>query len=189
MDYLCDKLEWFKSVILPHEGALRARLRSLRQKPENLDDLVAEVLLRAYSDAAWRGVEWGRAYLFTIARNLLIDQLRRAAIVSFDTAVDLDQLQSNVNLEAQLTTRDQLRYVERVIASMPPQAARVFIARRIEQKTPGQIAEEMHLSVSTVEKHLHKAIRLLMRAMAEQEASGVEQERSEHEGSDRATGR
>jgi len=72
---------------------------------------------------------------------------------------------------------------------MPPQAARVFIARRIEQKTPGQIAEEMQLSVSTVEKHLHKAIRLLMRAMAEQEASGVEQERSEHEGSDRATGR
>lgn len=198
MDDLRDRLQWFKAVILPHEGALRARLRSLRQRAEDLDDLVAEVLSRAYANPRWREIEWGRAYLLTIARNLLVDQVRREKIVSFDAVADLDQLQANFDLEAQLCARDELRHLEGVIAAMPPQAARVLLLRRVEQKSPGQIAEEMSLSVSTVEKHLNKAIRLLMRAMADREATdqaGVGQEagsgergRSTREGSDRATG-
>lgn len=199
MDDLRDRLQWFKAVILPHEGALRARLRSLRQRAEDLDDVVAEVLTRAYANPRWREIEWGRSHLLAIARNLLIDQVRREKIVSFDAVVDLDQFQAGFDLEAQLCARDELRHLESVIAAMPSQAARVLILRRVEQKSPGQIAEEMGLSVSTVEKHLNKAIRLLMRAMADQEATdqaAVGQEagsgepgRSEREGRDRAESR
>ncbi|MCJ2178461.1 RNA polymerase sigma factor [Novosphingobium album (ex Hu et al. 2023)] len=189
MDDLRDRLDWFKCVVLPHEGALRARLRSLRADPQDLDDTVAEVLARAYANHRWHEVKQGRPYLFTIARNLLIDQVRRKKIVSFETVTDLDQLQGQGNLEAQLCARDQLRRIERIIATMPAQAARAFYLRRVEQKTPTEIAVEMKLSVYTVEKHLSKAFRHFMRAIAEQEAADcVEPRQCQSEGNDRAAG-
>lgn len=71
MDELRDKLDWFKTVVLPNEGALRARVRSLRADMQDLDDTVAEVLVRAYANPRWREVKQGRSYLFAMARNLL----------------------------------------------------------------------------------------------------------------------
>ena len=67
------KLEWFKTVILPQEAALRGRLRRILPSTHELEDMVAEVLARAYATENWENVTTGRAYLFTIARNLVID--------------------------------------------------------------------------------------------------------------------
>jgi len=50
----------------------------------------------------------------------------------------------------------------------------VFILRRIHEKSMLEIAEEMSLSVSTVEKHLAKAIAIVMRAWAEREETDFE---------------
>lgn len=189
MDEIRDKLDWFRTVILPHRAALKARLHSLRRSQEDLDDLLSEVLIRAYANPRWSEVERGRAYLFTVARNLLIDQVRREKVVSFDTATDLDLLQDGQDLEAQLFARDQLMRLNAVVEALPAQCRRVFILRRIHQKTPSEIAVEMALSVSTVEKHLAKAIRLFMQAVAEQEDNSVDHGQFQSARGDRAAGR
>jgi RNA polymerase sigma factor (sigma-70 family) len=168
------KLEWFKTVILPQEAALRGRLRRILPSTHELEDLVAEVLARAYATENWENVTTGRAYLFTIARNLVIDAARRNKVVSFETIADLELLQGENNMEAQLHAREALRQVEKIVDSLPSQCRRVFILRRIHEKSMLEIAEEMSLSVSTVEKHLAKAIAIVMRAWAEREETDFE---------------
>jgi DNA-directed RNA polymerase specialized sigma24 family protein len=42
-----------------------------------LDDLCAEVRARAYASPNWTNIWAGRAFLFEIARNLIIDDARR----------------------------------------------------------------------------------------------------------------
>ena len=168
------KLEWFKTVILPQEAALRGRLRRILPSTHELDDMVAEVLTRAYATENWENVTTGRAYLFTIARNLVIDAARRNKIVSFETIADLELLQGESNVEAQLHAREALRQVEAIVDTLPIQCKRVFILRRIHEKSMLEIAEEMSLSVSTVEKHLAKAIAIVMRAWAEREETDFE---------------
>jgi len=163
------KLDWFKATILPNEAALRARLRRLMPASQDVDDMVAEVLARAYATESWQNVTAGRAYLFTIARNLVIDNARRDKIVSFETIADLDLLNAEGSVEAQLVARDALRHLHAIIETLPGQCRRVFLLRRIHEKSMAEIAEEMGLSVSTVEKHLAKAIALVMRAWAERE--------------------
>jgi RNA polymerase sigma factor (sigma-70 family) len=163
------KLDWFKAVILPHEAALRSRLRRLLPASQDIDDMVAEVLTRAFATESWRNVTAGRAYLFTIARNLVIDNARRDKIVSFETIADLDLLNAESNAESQLIARDALRCMQTIIEQLPGQCRRAFLLRRIHEKSMAEIAEEMELSVSTVEKHLAKAIALVMRAWAERE--------------------
>ncbi|WP_068081256.1 RNA polymerase sigma factor [Novosphingobium rosa] len=169
MEDLHAKLEWFERDILPHSPVLRSRLRKLKGAGEDLDDLVSEVLTRAYANSRWQQVSNGRAYLFTIARNLLVDSARRQKVVAFDSIVEFEALQSSYDFSAHLCARDQLRKLQPVLDGLPPQPRRVFVARRLHEKSLAQIAEEMGLSVSTVEKHLGVALAAFMRALAQQE--------------------
>ena len=168
------KLDWFITVILPQEAALRGRLRRILPSSLELDDMVAEVMTRAYATENWENVTTGRAYLFTIARNLVIDNARRNKVVSFETIADLELLQGDSNVEAQLHAREALRQVEAIVEALPPQCRRVFILRRIHERSMLEIAAEMSLSVSTVEKHMAKAIAIVMRAWSEREETDFE---------------
>lgn len=174
MQQVRAKLDWFKTVILPQEAALRGRLRRILPSTHELEDMVAEVLTRAYATENWENVTTGRAYLFTIARNLVIDTARRNKVVSFETIADLELLQGDHNVEAQLHAREALRQVQAIVDSLPTQCRRVFILRRVYEKSMLEIADEMSLSVSTVEKHLAKAIGIVMRAWAEREETDFE---------------
>ena len=164
---LAERITWFKARILPHEGALRVRMRRAAGTEADLDDLVSEALVRAYGADDWAGIADGRHYLFRIARNVLIDNARRNALVSFDSVADLDDSQADSRTETGISARDELRQVQRAIEAMPPQCRRVFVLRRVHERSIGEIAAEMELSVSTVEKHLGKAVLLLARAIAE----------------------
>ncbi len=169
LDELRAKLDWFQAVILPHQTALRSRLSRILRSTQDLDDTVAEVLTRAWSTVDWARVDHGRAYLFNIARNLIIDEARRDKIVSFEQIADLELLQSHTSLEAQLHARDELRWLQDFLPQLPRQCRRVFHMRRVQEKSLREIAEEMSLSVSTVEKHLAKAVQLIMRARWQRE--------------------
>ncbi len=162
---------WFKAVILPHEPALRRLVRRMAATPDvDVDDIVAEALLRAFTVTDFARIDRGRTFLFTIARNLLTDIARRRAVVPFEVMASLDELETadtHPSAEAVVSARDELHRLQRVVEGLPPQCRRVFSLRRIEELSLAEIAGELGLSVSTVEKHLAKAMGLLTRAMAE----------------------
>ena len=169
------KLDWFESVILPHQRALRSRVRRMVNNPADIDDIVSEAMARAYANEEWRRITSGRSYLFTIARNLVIDMARRSKVVSIEIAADIDAMQSSVSGEALLDARDELRWLEQVVAQFPPQCRRAFILRRVHEKSFAEIAEEMKLSVSTVEKHVAKAVTLLSQAEMRRDGTQIAQ--------------
>ncbi|MDR3506883.1 MAG: sigma-70 family RNA polymerase sigma factor [Caulobacteraceae bacterium] len=169
MEDRAKRLAWFQSVILPHEGAVRARLRRLCPPDFDVDNLIAESLARAYGAQDVDRITSGRSYLLTIARNLLLDAARRSTIVSLDFVADLDLRRSEESLEASLVARDELRHLHAIVETLPDQCRRVFLLRRVYDYSPGEIAAQMGLSVSTVEKHLAKAILLVARGMSELE--------------------
>ncbi|WP_066958897.1 RNA polymerase sigma factor [Rhizorhabdus dicambivorans] len=161
------RIDWFKASILPHERALRACLRRASTAGGDIDDIVSEALVRAYGTEDWVRIGDGRHYLFRIARNVLIDHARRNALVAFDSLDDAGDGEADHRTEAAISARDELRQVQRAIEAMPPQCRRVFVLRRVHERSIGEIAAEMGLSISTVEKHLGKAVALLARVIAE----------------------
>jgi RNA polymerase sigma-70 factor (ECF subfamily) len=161
------RLNWFKAVILPHEAAVRARLRRLCPPGFDVDNLVAESLARAYCAKDIERITAGRGYLLAIARNLLLDAARRETIVSLEFVADFDLLRSDDSPEATLTARDELRRLLAAVETLPPQCRRVFLLRRVHGHSSREIAQEMALSVSTVEKHLAKSISLLAQALGD----------------------
>lgn len=184
------RLDWFKQAILPHEGALRSRLRRVVSRSHDVDDLVAECMTRAYASGDIHRAHSGRAFLFQIARNLLIDEARREKIVSLELVAELDVLQADNSTEEALQARDELRHLQAILDTLPAQCRRAFILRRVHGKSVKDIAEEMGLSVFTIDKHLTRAAVKIMQAIGQFEGSGFGwslQKRGGHAG-DRSRG-
>lgn len=172
------RIAWFKTIILPHEAALRRRLRQMGTQPQEVEDLVAEALARAYAAQQWAAIDQGRAYLFTIARNLILDAARRSKVVSFDSIADinlLDIVDDSPSSDAVVSAREEWRRLREAVAALPERARDVFLLRRIDNLSTQQVADRLGLSVSTVEKHLAKAMALLTEAMAESDPFGATQ--------------
>ena len=166
------RIGWFKAVVLPHEAPLRRHLRRTGAPSSEIDDLVAEALTRAYAAADWARIDHGRSYLFAIARNLILDAARRNKVVAFDAFADLGALNlpdGQPSPEAAVTARDELRVLQAAVDRLPPRAREVFLLRRIDNLSLVEVADRLGLSVSTVEKHLTRAMAELTRAMAESE--------------------
>lgn len=163
------RLDWFKAVILPHEAALRGRMRRVMRQSVDVEDVVAEVLTRAYATAQFDRITSGRSYLFQIARNLLIDEARRAKIVTMDEISDLNLVADTLSAERMLQARDQLRRLEAIIDTLPPQCRRAFVLRRVHDRSVKEIALDMGLSVFTVDKHIARATLKIMQALGHTE--------------------
>ncbi|MEC3948861.1 RNA polymerase sigma factor [Sphingobium sp. HWE2-09] len=195
MDDPSEKTRWFQDVILPSRGLLRRRLRKILPGHMDLDDIVAEVLMRAYAVDDWRQIRNGLAFMHRIARNLLIDQARREAIISFDYMADLDDLGKTVSYDGMLNARDELRRLENLVKKLPMQQRRAFMLRRVEEYSVADVAAEMGLSVSTVENHLSRALASIARGTMDSENHDAEHTparqntKTENRGGSRASGR
>jgi RNA polymerase sigma-70 factor (ECF subfamily) len=115
-------------------------------------------------------------------RNLAIDKARRAKIVSIEHIPDLDalgQADPAPDAHAHLAGRQELARLEAAIRALPAQCRQVVTLRKVFEMSPPQIAERLGISVSTVEKHLNKGMRLVAEALAFTPPPGDETDRSE----------
>ncbi|HVZ69380.1 MAG TPA: sigma factor, partial [Rhizomicrobium sp.] len=83
---------WFVREVLPLEAALMQFLRRSWRNRADVDDLCQEVYVRVYEAAKERIPDPARPFVFTTARNLIINRVRREQIVPIETLGDLDAL-------------------------------------------------------------------------------------------------
>jgi RNA polymerase sigma-70 factor (ECF subfamily) len=83
---------WFASEILIHEEALLHYLRRAWPRQDEVHDLRQEVYVRVYEAAGKQRPLQPRAFLFSTARHLLIDRVRRGRVVSIEPVGDFEPL-------------------------------------------------------------------------------------------------
>lgn len=163
-----ERALWIADHILPHEPEVRAWLR--RRLPQSID--VDDVIQEAYAAIAAlervSHVDRPRAYFFATAQSVVLQQVRRARIVSFETVAELDRLEAvsdRIDPERNAVAGEELRRLALLVRSLPRQCRRAFLLRKIDGLSQREIAERMGVSENTVEKHIGKALRLLMERM------------------------
>jgi RNA polymerase sigma-70 factor (ECF subfamily) len=161
-----DRSLWLARCILPHEAGLRRWLHGISVLDEaDVDDLVQETYAVLVTLPSVAKITDPRAYAFQVARSLLLQGLRRARIVSINAVADLAVLEVPDDAPSpfeQVAGRDDLHLLQAAIDAMPPQTRRAFTLRRIEGFSQREVAQITALSESTVEKHMSRAIRILM---------------------------
>ena len=159
---------WLAQHVLPHEPALRAWLRRRRIDGLETDDVVQETYAVLSALPAVGHIASPRAYAFQTAQSLVLRHLRRARIVRIDAIGDVEALTTALDEpspEDHTAGRQALRQVCLLIAALPPKCREAFLLRKIDGLSQRQIAERMRISESTVEKHIGRALRVLMTAM------------------------
>jgi len=155
---------WFEREILAHEGALVRYLTRIWPNRDEVHDLRQEIYIRVYEAAAKSRPHAAKSFLFTTARNLLADRIRRERIVSIEAVGDLevlDVLIDEVSPERWLGARQELKRVAQAFDRLSPKCRRVLWMRRVEQLTQKEVASVLRVNEKTVEKHLAKGVRLI----------------------------
>ncbi len=136
----------------------------LRRRTGNVDtaaDLAHDLFLKLPSvRAAIPSREHGRAYLKRMADNLGIDHIRmegRRAEILDGNRVLFENFDAGP--EAAAVTRNQLQLVESALADLPEKCRRVLMLARVEGFSHREIADQLHISVSLVEKYQLSALR------------------------------
>jgi len=155
---------WFKREIFPHEGALvRYLLRSWPYR-EDVFDLRQDVYVRVYEAAAKSRPHAARSFLFTTARNLMTDRIRRKRIVSIDAVGDLDALNvliEEISPEQRTSAHQELRRLAQAFDLLPPRCREVVWLRRVDDLSQREVAARLGISEKVVEKHVMRGMRAL----------------------------
>lgn len=163
-----DLDRWFAREILVHEAALTRYLQRARQRPADVPDLRQEVYVRVYESAAKTLPTSPKAFLFQTARNLIIDRVRRERIVSIDYTQDLDSLNvliDEISPEQRLSGRQELKRLSTAFDQLSDDCRSVIWLRRVEGLSQKEAAERLSLPEGTLESHLCRGIRALMKVV------------------------
>jgi RNA polymerase sigma factor (sigma-70 family) len=155
---------WFVREVLPMEILLTQFLRRGWPNKSDIDDLCQEVYARVYEAAQKKIPKPARPFVFTIARNLLIDQARHAQIVPIEVVADPELLGVAFDApgpERSVMARDELRQLQSALDHLPPRCRDVVVLSRIEGFSGRQIAQHMGISEATVSEHMAKGMCLL----------------------------
>jgi RNA polymerase sigma-70 factor (ECF subfamily) len=161
--------QWFVREVLVHQRALLQYLRRLSSSnPEYALDIMQESLTRLYSAAKKERPDEPRKYLFTIARNIFLDEIRRAKIVTIETVANLDDVKSDreeFGLDNQVSIIQEWRLLQNAMEKLPKKCQKVVEMRRIDGFSQRETAENMGISEASVEAHIRRGIRHLAMAL------------------------
>jgi RNA polymerase sigma-70 factor (ECF subfamily) len=127
------------------------------------EDLLQEVWIKA-SITEGQPIADPLAYLYRIANNLLLDRRRsdlRGARRDLNWA-EVVAGEAEVGAERALIARGDLAQVEMTLRALGERTDHVFRRHRVEGASQKEIAKELGISLSAVEKHLQKAYRALI---------------------------
>lgn len=142
-------------------------MRFLRRNWRNeadLLDLRQEVYARVCEAAARAFPAKTKAFVFTAARNLLIDRMRHARVVPLEVVVDLEAWNvaaDTVTPDRHLTARDELRRLQAGLDQLPARCREVVMLRKIEGLPQREVAARMGIREDTVERQTIHGMRAL----------------------------
>ena len=146
--------DWFTQNLQPHEGMLRAWLRSRFGNDSEVDDIVQEAFVRVLKAGEITQIDSPKAFLFATARNIALGNVRKKAYRGEKNLADLyepDILDESENVTREVSRSEELELLTQAIQSLPTRCRQIITLRKIYGMPQKDIAEELGISVNTVE--------------------------------------
>jgi RNA polymerase sigma-70 factor (ECF subfamily) len=153
----------YQSFAVPLRAFLARHTRSIH----DAEDLAQEVFLRVWRAGVRSDIRHQRAFVYKAANNLLKDRSRRTytrMMCNAVPAVDAELADCATEPSGLLESAQMLAAFNTTLAGLRPSTRMAFLMYRVEVRTQAQIAAEMGVSVSMVEKHISCAMRALREA-------------------------
>lgn len=153
--------EVFSRFVAETARALHRYVRGLVPSAMTAEDIVQEAYVRTYQQGG--RVDQPKAFLFVTARNLARNANRHQRIAATDTVSDIDetgvQFDEGRTPEDALIADEEARLLQQAVERLSPQCRAALTMKLFQDYSYRQIADELGISVKTVEKHISKGLR------------------------------
>ncbi len=158
-----------------HRTFLKRFLTRFLNQPQDIDDVLQDTYLKAYRAERERVIHTPKAFLFRVARNAALKELERKSRQIAECIEDFDEsgiIYEENAVENQVEARQRLGLFCDSALEMSPQVRRAFLMRKVYGLSYQDIAKQLSLAVSTVEKHVAKGLEVCNAYMEREEQAG-----------------
>jgi RNA polymerase sigma factor (sigma-70 family) len=167
-----------------HYRRVLARAVARIVRPADVEDVVQETYLRVFQAALQQPIRHPRSFMLTAARNVALNYLARTDALNhlettpretvesiteldFDTeGVSSREVAAN-SAESVAQSEEEFLTFCRAVRELPLQCRRAFVLKKVYGFSQREIAKELGLSESTVEKHIAKGLAVCSAYMVE----------------------
>lgn len=145
------------------QGLLRYFRRRVPD-PAEAEDLVQEVFARIAARDSQEPITHLSGFVFQVAANVLADRGRRRFARKADAHVEFNpDLHGDEDFAPDriLAGKETLRAVTEALLTLPNRTRMIFVLHRLEGRKAREVAQQLGISVSAVEKHMLLAIQHL----------------------------
>ena len=171
MNVIANNKTKFENIYITHYSRMKRFAQEYVIREEDAENIVQDVFLdlweRSFLLSSHTNIF---AYLFTAVKNRCIDFLRHKTVV-YNTAQKLQddyikalhiKCQSLEAFDEQLFSEPDIESViQKAIESLPEKCREIFILNKIEGKKQKAIAQELNISINTVENQMTIAYKKL----------------------------
>lgn len=142
-----------------HHSWLQGWLKNKLNSACDAADVAHDTFVRILGSRNAAQILEPRDYLATIARGLVIDRYRRRAIEQayLDTLAARPQA-TEISEEDKALIIETLVAVDKALAGLGPRAQQIFMLSQVDGLTYQQVADTLKVSLTTVKKHMIRAL-------------------------------
>lgn len=153
--------ESLSSIFLRIRRSL-AKVASTIAPPKEIEDIVQETYVRICEVSNNETINCPRSFLYRVVRNLALDHVKRAE-TRLSVSMDDDENEDIQNLIEKLdedstfrsaASKEEFELFCQAVRQLPLQCRRVFVLKKVYGYSQKEIATNLNISESTVEKHI-----------------------------------
>ena len=163
--------EYVRDLYNKYHSNLLRYLKRILPDGQEADEILHETYIRLLKQESLDKFEANaKAYLFTVATNLVRDCLRKRRRQHHNKHISFDEFQVEVNspsADEMASWEETFAALKQVLLSLPPLTREIFILHRFEQMTYPEISKALQIHTRTVERHMHNAIKRMQHVLGD----------------------
>jgi RNA polymerase sigma-70 factor (ECF subfamily) len=162
--------EGLEALYRKYSQALYRFLARSHVQRDDVPDIVQETYCRVLNYGELERIRYPRAFLLRVAHNVALNVAKHRRTAGDHDAMnvsDLELADEQPSAYRRLKAEQELTIVRAALTELSPKCREVFVLNRFEHRTYGEIAQELGLSVSMIEKYVSQALAHLRKRLAE----------------------